>query len=187
MEFYPCDPTKHVVCDKDMCYLKGGPCSHTSYKEYALEEDTMSETFFEALEKAKSANPLVTMLNLQESFQRRVDPRCMSDDLKERAAFIRDHYVYLDQELQEMLYEVPFFKHWKDYSKMTDAEIVAAYDKAKEELVDAWHFFMNLMLGLGMSAEELYDGYLLKNKENIRRQNEGYDHTMNHIGIKEES
>ena len=147
----------------------------------------MSETFFEALEKAKTTNQLETMLNLQASFQHRVDPRCKTSDLKERAAFIRDHFVYLDQELQEMLYEVPFFKHWKDYSKMTDKELAHAYDKAKEELVDAWHFFMNLMLGLGMTADDLYSGYLIKNKENIRRQEEGYDHTMTHIGIKEDN
>ncbi len=147
----------------------------------------MSETFYDALEKAKAngTNPMEVMLNLQASFQHRVDPRCESTDLKERAAFIRDHYVYLDQELQEMLYEVPFFKHWKDYSKMTDEEIVEAYTKAKEELIDSWHFFMNIMLGLGMTADELYQGYLEKNKENIRRQDEGYDHTMKHVGIKE--
>ena len=126
------------------------------------------------------------MLDYQKAFQRRVDPRCESLDLKERAAFIRDHYVYLDQELQEMLYEVPFFKHWKDYSKMTNSEIEEAYHKAKEELIDSWHFFMNLMIALNMSADELFQMYLEKNKENIRRQNEGYDHTMKHIGIKED-
>lgn len=126
------------------------------------------------------------MLDYQKAFQRRVDPRCESPDLKERAAFIRDHYVYLDQELQEMLYEVPFFKRWKDYSKMTNSEIEEAYHKAKEELIDSWHFFMNLMIALNMSADELFQMYLEKNKENIRRQNEGYDHTMKHIGIKED-
>ena len=126
------------------------------------------------------------MLDYQKAFQRRVDPRCESLDLKERAAFIRDHYVYLDQELQEMLYEVPFFKHWKDYSKMTNYEIEEAYHKAKEELIDSWHFFMNLMIALNMSADELFQMYLEKNKENIRRQNEGYDHTRRHIGIKED-
>lgn len=126
------------------------------------------------------------MLECQKAFQRRVDPRCESTDLKERAAFIRDHYVYLDQELQEMLYEVPFFKHWKDYSRMTNSEIEEAYYKAKEELIDSWHFFMNLMIALNMSADEMLQMYLEKNKENIRRQNEGYDHTMRHIGIKED-
>ena len=148
----------------------------------------MAKTFEQILEEAKTngANPMEVMLNLQASFQHRVDPRFEADDLNENAAFIRDHYVYLDQELQEMLYEVPYFKHWKDYSKMSPDEIMEAYAKAKEELVDAWHFFMNLMLGLGMTAEELYKGYIKKNKENIRRQEEGYDHTMKHIGIKED-
>lgn len=145
----------------------------------------MPQTFQNNLDKAQTDCALETMLNLQRLFQHNVDPRFESDDLRAKAAFIRDHYVYLDQELQEALYEVPYFKNWKDYSKMTDEEIVEAYSKAKEEIVDAWHFFMNLMLGLGMTAEELYDGYILKNKENIRRQEEGYDHTMKHIGIKE--
>lgn len=149
----------------------------------------MSKTFEEHLERAKAegTNPLEVMLNLQASFQHNVDPRFEEPCLKQHAAFIRDHFVYLDQELQEMLYEVPYFKNWKDYSKMTQEEVNEAYAKAKEEIVDAWHFFMNLMLGLGMTADELYEGYLKKNKENIRRQEEGYDHTMKHIGIKEDN
>lgn len=125
---------------------------------------------------------LSTMLEMQKAFQRRVDPR-FEGDLETRAAFIRDHFVYLSQELQEALYEIPYFKHWKDYSKMSTAEANEAYERYKEELVDAWHFFMNMMLAAGMSAEELYDMYMEKHKENIRRQDEGYDHTMKHIGI----
>lgn len=126
-------------------------------------------------------NELEYMFKIQKAFQDRVDQRYKSTDLKERAAFLRDHFVFCNQEMQEMLYEIPFFKHWKDYSKMTDEEIKEAYDKAKEEIIDAWHFFINIMLGLGMTAEELFTRYLDKHKENIRRQNEGYDHTMRHI------
>lgn len=126
-------------------------------------------------------NELEYMFKMQKAFQDRVDQRYKSTDLKERAAFLRDHFVFCNQEMQEMLYEIPFFKHWKDYSKMTDEEIKEAYDKAKEELIDAWHFFINIMLGLGMTAEELFTRYLNKHKENIRRQDEGYDHTMRHI------
>ena len=126
-------------------------------------------------------NELEYMFRMQKAFQDRVDQRYKSIDLKERAAFLRDHFVFCNQEMQEMLYEIPFFKHWKDYSKMTDEEIKEAYDKAKEEIVDAWHFFINIMLGLGMTAEELFTRYLDKHKENIRRQNKGYDHTMRHI------
>ena len=126
-------------------------------------------------------NELEYMFKIQKAFQDRVDQRYKSTDLKERAAFLRDHFVFCNQEMQEMLYEIPFFKHWKDYSKMTDEEIKEAYDKAKEEIIDAWHFFINIMLGLGMTAEELFTRYLDKHKENIRRQDEGYDYTMRHI------
>ena len=126
-------------------------------------------------------NELEYMFKMQKAFQDRVDQRYKSTDLKERAAFLRDHFVFCNQEMQEMLYELPYFKPWKDYSKMTDEEIKEAYDKAKEEIIDAWHFFINIMLGLGMTAEELFTRYLNKHKENIKRQNEGYDHTMKHI------
>lgn len=129
----------------------------------------------------KHTTALEYMFKLQKAFQDRVDQRYKSTDLKERAAFLRDHFVFCNQEMQEMLYEIPYFKHWKDYSKMTDKEIEEAYDKAKEEIVDAWHFFINIMLGLGMTAEELFTRYLDKHRENIRRQAEGYDHTMRHI------
>lgn len=129
----------------------------------------------------KHTTALEYMFKLQKAFQDRVDQRYKSTDLKERAAFLRDHFVFCNQEMQEMLYEIPYFKHWKDYSKMTDKEIEEAYDKAKEEIVDAWHFFINIMLGLGMTAEELFTRYLDKHRENIRRQTEGYDHTMRHI------
>ena len=126
-------------------------------------------------------NELEYMFKMQKAFQDKVDQRYKSTDLKERAAFLRDHFVFCNQEMQEMLYEIPFFKHWKDYSKMTDEEVEEAYDKAKEEIIDAWHFFINIMLGLGMTAEELFTRYLDKHKENIRRQDEGYDYTMKHI------
>jgi dimeric dUTPase (all-alpha-NTP-PPase superfamily) len=164
---FKCAPELNVKCNKSRCYVTGGPCSLTANFEYSV--------------NAYTEEPLKHMLAMQEAFQDRVDARCKSEDLVERAAFLRDHFVFCDQELQEMLYEIPHFKHWKDYSKMTEEEIEEAYSKAKDELIDAWHFFMNLSIGLGMGADEFYERYLAKHKENIRRQDEGYDHTMKHI------
>lgn len=49
------------------------------------------------------------------------------------------------------------------------------------EMVDAWHFFMNLMLVANPGrtpselAYELYRGYIAKNTKNAERQAEGYD------------
>ena len=169
---YLCDPDKNTKCPKTNCYKNGGPCFHSTDEAVSIEVSMEDNVMI--------VNPLEHMLEMQKEFQNRVDPR-YNGDLKERAAFLRDHFVFCDQELQEMLYEIPFFKHWKDYSSMTPEEIAEAFDKAKNELIDAWHFFMNLSIGLGMDAEEFYQRYLDKHKENIRRQDEGYDHTMKHI------
>ena len=44
----------------------------------------------------------------------------------------------------------------------------------KMELVDIQHFLFNMMVSVGMTADELYNYYLSKNKENIRRQENNY-------------
>lgn len=44
----------------------------------------------------------------------------------------------------------------------------------KMELVDIQHFVFNLMISVGMTAEELYNFYRSKNLENIKRQQNNY-------------
>ena len=43
-----------------------------------------------------------------------------------------------------------------------------------DEMVDSFHFFMNVLIASGMDADELFQRYLDKNKINIERQNTGY-------------
>lgn len=31
---YVCDPKKNTVCRKTACHINGGPCSHTTNKQY---------------------------------------------------------------------------------------------------------------------------------------------------------
>lgn len=114
------------------------------------------------------------MLALQSKFQTRLDPDFLDMDFKARVAFIKEHSIHLNQEINEMLYELPFFKPWKDYSSMSEEAVQIAMQKARMEMVDAFHFFMNMMLGLGFTADEFYYMYCQKNKENHRRQDEGY-------------
>lgn len=45
----------------------------------------------------------------------------------------------------------------------------------KSEMIDAFHFFMNMMLHADMTPDELYAGYVQKNQENHHRIDEGYD------------
>lgn len=34
---YICDPNKNTECSKTSCYINGGPCFHTTKKEYSNE------------------------------------------------------------------------------------------------------------------------------------------------------
>ena len=157
---FPCDPAKNVGCPKGMCYMLGGPCHQTTNADYAVDADKMSE--------------LGCMMKMQADFQRRLDKNFFDKTIQERVAFIKEHSIHLNQEINEMLYELPFFKPWKDYSDMDEEAQLAAMAKARMECIDAWHFFMNIMIALGFTADEFVYMYLQKNKENHRRQDEGY-------------
>lgn len=47
-------------------------------------------------------------------------------------------------------------------------------DNYKDEIIDLFHFLMNLSLVVGMNDEEFFDRYIKKNKKNIERQKNGY-------------
>lgn len=117
---------------------------------------------------------LEQMLHMQRTFQERLGADFDAMSTRDRVAFIKEYSIHLNQEMNEMLYELPYFKPWKDYTEVTVEDEQAALAKAKMELIDAWHFFMNMMLGLDMSADEFYNMYMAKNKENHRRQDAGY-------------
>ena len=138
-----------------------------------------------AMKKFGATDNLDLMLKMQGAFQRRVDDRCFSNNPEVRAEFVRDHVNYMNNEVAEMLQEMPYFKHWKNYDKMTETEREDAYKAMKNEYVDVLHFFINLGVALGFTSDELTHMYVVKNAENIRRQDEGYDHTMKHVEAKE--
>jgi hypothetical protein len=71
------------------------------------------------------------------------------------------------------------WKPWKsNHKKAYEMKISdLSEDDQKElkmELVDIQHFIFNLMISVGMQPEELYNYYISKNKENIRRQENNY-------------
>ena len=165
-QLFECDPAKNTGCSKTNYYLNGGDCRLTHHAEFTKELPSM--------------NDIKNMFDLQRKLQERLGTDFEKIDDAERADFMRNHYVFLDQELQEALREVPYFKQWKDYSHMTATEKEAAWARVRMELVDAWHFMMNLMLMSGMTPEALVAMYLAKNKENHRRQDAGYTHDVDY-------
>lgn len=83
-----------------------------------------------------------------------------------KARYISDMILCTTDELHEALREIP----WKSWSKNPHLDLPAFRD----ELIDAWHFMINLTLASGMDVEQFYSRFTNKNKENHARQNEGY-------------
>ena len=117
---------------------------------------------------------LDTMMEMQRNLQARLGTNFADLNEVERAQFMRNHRGYLEDELAEALYEMPNYKLWKDYSNMSPEACEGAWQKVRMELIDAFHFFMNLLLCAGMTAEEVFSMYTMKNKENFERQDRGY-------------
>ena len=117
---------------------------------------------------------LKDIMSTQQKLQERLGFDMTGMNAFERAAYMRDQRGYLADEIAEALYEMPEYKLWKDYAAMTPADRDAAWKKVKMELVDALHFFVNMLLAAGFTAEELHHMYMAKNKENHRRQDAGY-------------
>jgi dimeric dUTPase (all-alpha-NTP-PPase superfamily) len=119
---------------------------------------------------------LRTMMKMQKQLQEFLGYDFDNMTPQQRTEFIKEMSIHVNQEMNEMLYELPFFKPWKDYSGMTDEDIVDAFKAAKKEYIDFIHFALNFALGLGITADEIFTEYYSKNIENYRRQAEGYTH-----------
>lgn len=76
--------------------------------------------------------------------------------------WIQKETLAMISELSELIDEVNF-KWWKNPKQIN-------YDNVKEELIDIFHFFMSMCLKIGMNADEVYEKYINKNKENFKRQ-----------------
>lgn len=72
----------------------------------------------------------------------------------------------MQQEMSELIDSVPW-KWWAKYQKFDE-------QNAKVEIVDMFHFLISLAQVMGMTADDIYEAYLKKNKVNHERQNSGY-------------
>lgn len=85
----------------------------------------------------------------------------------ERVKFIKDMHIAIGDELSEFLGEIG----WKPWATSRHIN----FEAARGELVDAFHFFMNLCMAVDMTPDMLYERYKAKRLKNIKRQEEGYD------------
>ncbi len=86
--------------------------------------------------------------------------------------WVQKEILAIMSELNEILGEINW-KWWKNPKEINMSNL-------KEEIIDVLHFFVSMCLKVGMNAEEVFNIYLSKNKENIERQDgksnkEGYE------------
>ena len=69
-------------------------------------------------------------------------------------------------ELTEALREIPW-KPWKKHQKFNSK-------KFQEEIIDLWHFVINLSIAGNMNAEDVYNKFIYKNNINKKRIKNNY-------------
>jgi len=79
---------------------------------------------------------------------------------------IKNQILALFDEVAEALREVP----WKPWKLNQEFNV----KKFKIELIDIFHFLINLFLLSGMNSRQVINLFKNKNKINIRRQKDGY-------------
>lgn len=97
---------------------------------------------------------------------------------EEQTKWVLNYCRAMSQEMAELTDSVPW-KWWAKYQKFD-------LQNARVEVVDLFHFLISLAQVLGMSADDVYNFYLEKNKVNFQRQDSGYtqkdESDSKHIG-----
>jgi dimeric dUTPase (all-alpha-NTP-PPase superfamily) len=109
---------------------------------------------------------LAEIFRMQEALNERIGVRLAGIDDAEKTRWVLNYTRAMQQELAELIDSVPW-KWWAKYQKFDE-------QNARVEVVDLFHFLISIAQALGMSADDVYDAYVKKNKVNHERQNSGY-------------
>ena len=104
---------------------------------------------------------LDVIFSLQNALDRDIEQRRGLEGIS-RDEWLQKDAIAIFVELGELLCEVNY-KWWKNKQPVNE-------DAAREELVDVLHFLISMCIRMGMTADDLYNGYVSKNKENFDRQ-----------------
>lgn len=109
---------------------------------------------------------LQRIFEMQEELNARIGVKLNDIDDEEQTKWVLNYTRAMQQEMSELIDSVPW-KWWAKYQE---------FDKqnARVEVVDLFHFLVSLAQTLGMTADDVYDAYVAKNKVNHQRQESGY-------------
>lgn len=113
-----------------------------------------------------SQDMLETIFEMQRQLNRRigVDTSNMSDE--ERQHWLLNYCRAMSQEIAELTDCVPW-KWWARYQSFDQ-------QNARVEIVDLLHFLVSAAQVLGLTARDVFEAYVAKNKVNFERQASGY-------------
>lgn len=106
------------------------------------------------------------LFRMQAQLNERIGVDMASLDDAGKTEWVLNYSRAMTQEIAELTDSVPW-KWWAKYQKFDE-------QNAKVEVVDLFHFLISLAQVLGMSADDVYEAYLAKNKVNHARQESGY-------------
>lgn len=120
------------------------------------------------------------MFKMQKSLQDTLSKTGRALDLdkacfKQKVDDISTQWRNMNLEMSELLERLPY-KEWKSYSSEQLAGFQSEEEKLETlyEVIDVFHFYLNICLALGIDGEMFKRLYATKNKENFDRQKRGY-------------
>lgn len=109
---------------------------------------------------------LEEIFRLQKGLNERIGVKLDDIPDEEKAKWVLNYTRAMQQEIAELIDSVPW-KWWAKYQKFDE-------QNARVEVVDLFHFLVSLAQTLGMTADDVHQAYLAKNKVNHARQDSGY-------------
>ena len=103
---------------------------------------------------------------MQEALNQRIGVQMDGFSQEDKGKWILNYTRAMQQELAELVDSVPW-KWWAKYQEFDE-------QNARVEVVDLFHFLISLAQTLGMTADDVYQAYVKKNKVNHERQDTGY-------------
>ena len=109
---------------------------------------------------------LEEIFQLQKQLNERIGVNLDNLDEAQKTEWLLNYVRAMQQELAELVDSVPW-KWWAKYQEFDE-------QNAKVEIVDLFHFLISAAQVFGLSADDVSQSYLKKNKVNLERQDSGY-------------
>jgi dimeric dUTPase (all-alpha-NTP-PPase superfamily) len=112
------------------------------------------------------SDKLDEIFRMQEILNKKIGVDLSNLSPEDKTKWALNYSRAMTQEIAELIDSFPW-KWWAKYQKIDE-------QNARVEVVDLFHFLVSLAQTLGMTAQDIYDGYVKKNEVNHKRQESGY-------------